>query len=1061
MSFKDRRMPDGSQHLTLEQVRSVLRQHMSDRPAHLDQCTSCAELVRQLRLESQRAATVSGECVAHDQLLQVAGSQRALSSEELSHVAMCSRCSTLLRELTDDLSELPPNELAALSSSSREWQANMGRRMAANRKESGKFFFPSPWKWTIAWIAAAVAILVAIVGSAVFVRPRRQADRLLARSFEKQRLSVMRIEGASYSQLGFRRGSTPTVMEMPSEALEAATLARRNLEKDATNSYWHSVQGYVYLLEGAPDRAINELRVAEAGSPSDSRYRLALGSALCENAIQNGTAANYVEGLDVLRQFVVEHSGDAVALYNLGVCLYYTGALGEAKIYLQQAAKAERDRSWKPDIQQWLDRIEARLRGASTRPLPDFGWQAPEGADAALAAAVDQNRRGKPQAALAFARSAELSARQSKNLVRLSWAKFEQVYALQRLAHADLCRAEAEETLSLAAPSLSPELRAAFLTEAAVCSEILGDFRRAESFYIKAKEAAANSKSNNLLLRIIGLEAALYNSEGLHAQSERLDLDVLGTESNYLNSMRRYQFLSDLYFNAVAQGYFFSALEFEKEAQSYAAQSGNAVIAAVAKEDLAEACLRIGDRACAVEQEQRAEAQLWDLDEPSRRLYATTWSMRRELIAPVSTDTLQSLINRPGESIRNNHYLSVPFFLSAGYRALSRGDLVQAKKSAMSAAAEVARLRRNLNNDQARFTWSQDARPVFELLVRIRLAENQSQQALDCWESFRTLLRTNVTQICGRTHLPASGNTVFLVFARVKDGYVRWVLLPNGALQQTILASERIDRLSRLFAMLCSTPETNTRTIADLSDQLSNLLLAGTVPGNSAADIVVEPDSVLGDIPYRALRHDGQWLGLRHSVSIVPGLWAVRSRAVEDGEDSRLLLIGNSADRRLLDSEAVSALGRGYRTVTLTNFSEISSRIDAARVVYYVGHASEDEAMRVALELHSRLQLCRFAVLAACHTRGMDNAQATGFGVLPDRMLQAGALAVIASRWDLDSKQTQKLLRPILESGAKCSLSEQLRDASRELVRAGISHPYYWAGLDVYGAPVITKGRYP
>ncbi|HEX7962644.1 MAG TPA: CHAT domain-containing protein, partial [Terriglobales bacterium] len=322
-----------------------------------------------------------------------------------------------------------------------------------------------------------------------------------------------------------------------------------------------------------------------------------------------------------------------------------------------------------------------------------------------------------------------------------------------------------------------------------------------------------------------------------------------------------------------------------------------------------------------------------------------------------------------------------------------------------------------------------------------------------------TLLRSGEAQLCASRDLTIDPETSFVIFARLRNQYVQWVLLPNGDLKQhSLLAAESIDRLSHLLTAMCAQPDSSVEAIANIAQQLSELLLPSEMGQDSSA-IVFEPDGPLTQLPFRALRSRGQWLGLSNSVSVIPGLWAVKAGSLAEGVTSRLFLIGNSGDQRLeLESESASA--NGYQTTKIANFLEIPERIDAAQLVYYVGHASEQQALQVALAVPRRLRICRFAVLAACRTRGTDSFEAGGFGILPDRLLQAGALAVVASRWDLDSEKTGQLLRPILKAGDSFTLSEELRDASRELAKAGVSHPYYWAGLDVYGVPTLKKGGY-
>lgn len=1059
MSFKDMGKPDSAKHLTPVQVRSVVDSISTDLPAHLKKCLACSEMVRQLRLISHRPAFEFGGCIPHERLLQFAGRQHIPETAELSHLADCGKCSARLRELSADFDDALPEEIAGLVSSSPKWHASMARKIAAAKPAKQRLSILRP-KWAFAVAAVAAVLIFGIVIRLTRTREDK-ASGLLARAFEKHRLTSMRMAGAHYSPLAVTRSTAPAIGDMPSEALDAAALARRNLERTASDPYWHSVQGDVYLLQGEPERAANEYRISEAADPSNASYRLSLGSALCDGAIQRGLPGGYSEGLNALRGFVAGHETNSVALYNLGVCLYHAGLFNEAKKYLQQAAGVERDSSWLPEIQQLLNNIDAKLRANSGRSIPDFGWQAPPGAQHNLVAAIEQNHIGNSAEALSQARSAERLATRAANRELLLWAKFEQAYALQRLSKARECRGEAESALSFSPRPSLKDLQAALLTEAGICSEILGDFRAAEAFYLRGQQVAVAPGAASLRLRIAGMRAALYNSEGRHRESERLDLEAITGNSETLNPMRRYQFLSDLYFNAVAQRYFFAALEFEGEALHYGSAAGNMTIAAASHEDLAEACLRISDHRCAKEEEERASSLLKNFDPGTRQLYAITWSLRRELIAPGTEELLESLpVAKMSEPIRRNHYLGLPLLLLESNRAYSAGEFAKAEARALAAAYEVTRLRRNLSDGQARFAWLRDARPVFELLVQARLAKGDPRGALDCWESFRSLLRTPESQICGLQDRSSPANGFVVVFARLRDSYVQWVLSPGGTLEQrTLVSADRIEGLARLLLAMCSQSGTAIESNAGISEELSNLLIPSVVTADASAPIVFEPDDLLAELPYRALRHGGQWLGLSRAVSIVPGLWAIRNSVESHFENSRLLLIGSSADGRVgFESEHSGAAAAGYQIDRIENFFDISSRIDEAHLVYYVGHASEREAMQAALALPRKLRVCRLVILAACRTRGGGRTEFEAFGILPDRLLEAGALEVVASRWDLDSQPTEQLLQPFLASSPSYPLAEQLRTASVELANHGYPHPYYWAGLDVYGVSVVKKG---
>ena len=98
------------------------------------------------------------------------------------------------------------------------------------------------------------------------------------------------------------------------------------------------------------------------------------------------------------------------------------------------------------------------------------------------------------------------------------------------------------------------------------------------------------------------------------------------------------------------------------------------------------------------------------------------------------------------------------------------------------------------------------------------------------------------------------------------------------------------------------------------------------------------------------------------------------------------------------------------------------------------------------------LQRLQLVVLSACATAETEK----GFGV-PDTLvrsfLRAGVPHVVASRWPVDSRMTERTMAEFytrLFEGAPIAVA--LQQAARKLqTQPGTAHPYYWAAFGSYG----------
>jgi CHAT domain-containing protein len=95
----------------------------------------------------------------------------------------------------------------------------------------------------------------------------------------------------------------------------------------------------------------------------------------------------------------------------------------------------------------------------------------------------------------------------------------------------------------------------------------------------------------------------------------------------------------------------------------------------------------------------------------------------------------------------------------------------------------------------------------------------------------------------------------------------------------------------------------------------------------------------------------------------------------------------------------------------------------------------------------------QLAVLSACRTLGDDQPDTSGTESLTDSLLRAGVPHIVASRWNVDSRETSEFMKRFytyLLSGS--SVASALHTAQLALSSQPASaHPYYWSAFELRG----------
>ena len=303
--------------------------------------------------------------------------------------------------------------------------------------------------------------------------------------------------------------------------------------------------------------------------------------------------------------------------------------------------------------------------------------------------------------------------------------------------------------------------------------------------------------------------------------------------------------------------------------------------------------------------------------------------------------------------------------------------------------------------------------------------------------------------------------------------------------------TEDVDRLLlviRRFIAACASPNSSSQSLRSDGLYLYRQLIE---PLSEHLDrtrtLLFDGDAAVADIPMQALVDEsGSYFGDTYSTGSLPSLQHFlrfrRTSRLTPHDSALIVSVSGSGSLVREGMMPLSDSGDEARTVAqrFVNAlliqekdakSEVVEReIPGAVVFHYAGHTDaatfgtglllSGSRNQVSLLDAARIRSLRpgvlqLAVLSACSTessgrRGLQDADS-----LVLAFLDAGVPHVVASRWEVDSATTTKLMSSFYDSLlAGMSVSEALRAASRK-IRSDPStgKPYYWAAFGSFGAP--------
>jgi len=454
----------------------------------------------------------------------------------------------------------------------------------------------------------------------------------------------------------------------------------------------------------------------------------------------------------------------------------------------------------------------------------------------------------------------------------------------------------------------------------------------------------------------------------------------------------------------------------------------------------------------------------------------------------------------------NNSYHGREYAVARGQLELAEGHPEMAERRLREALLEEERLAGAGGSDS--IVLAQEDRELYALLSGVWLGQGRSgEDVLALWERYRLRILGEAAPVCpnkgldclkprlvealGRlgesTLLGQIGLLDRMLLYRASAKGVAWTEVPVG--RDEMLA----DAAPLEFAV--SSPATPMAAVDRAARKVGGILL-GQVDAQDAAmdsrgELLLEPDPLLGNLPWPSVETDAGPIGLRFNLEESPSLLLDRGGSVTARGNERVagrpLIVGASMasggnpflPEVLDEAKAVAGFGNDPSLLLAGEATEpeVAARMTTAATIHFAGHAAQqDGGTRLLLApvktgsglkdaipekpyLDSALlrrhppRAARLAVFSACSTGKKEEGWNHGMGDIVDTLAALGVPDVVATRWQIDSESAVPMMDAFYGGLARgLTVPQALTTARQTLIRdARYRHPYYWAAYYASG----------
>ena len=742
----------------------------------------------------------------------------------------------------------------------------------------------------------------------------------------------------------------------------------------------------------------------------------------------------------------------------------------------------------------------------------------------ALYRAFEINQVGDPSSSESEARRALRLFDTASNRPGSSRARFELAYGLQLSSQGKKCFTEARKSVEAVGGTHFYWLRAQAHLEVSAALAMEGDFHQAIR---EAASATSECEAHGLqTLRLRGLAFQAGNLDETGRWRAAWNIESAGLTqfwSGHFPPYRAYQFYDSLSIYAERRGLVELARALAKEGVFIITDTGNGLTEAMERYKIARMAVAAGDLSEAHDQLLISNA-LFDSMPSSPtmaiyRAYNSIWLARTKVKQGNSAEALHQLSQlEPVLAKSDNEVVRALLYSTLAEAQQHLGNRDDSERALEQVVEYGERTLRLLRSDEERLTWAREMEDAYRGLIRTALDRGDHDRALAIWEWYRAAGETgegrpsNIqtaaaslqSAISDIAHSP--NHTTIVSYVQLDDGLAAWSIDERGARFQWLpVPKEEAERYARRFAEACSKEGTPVQQTDDLGTAIYEKLvgpLGIAFTGDRA--VLVEGDGPTSLIPFEAVRMpSGAYLGDVCRFVMSPGLLYSRaggsSGRLKDLGRLHVLAVGNprlalqiapqypSLSDAVAEAEIAASLMPN--SVVLTDkqatASSISNLFSQVAIFHFAGHAiatPEHSGLLVAAEPGDEwgrtgfwdasslkggsLRTCALVVLSACSTGQFEEEELPDANTLIRAFFHAGAQAVIASRWPVDSTATGELMGYFYEGlrrGETAAVA--LSSASRRLKeRAQTRNPRFWAAFTLFAPgeveiPVIKNHR--
>ena len=733
----------------------------------------------------------------------------------------------------------------------------------------------------------------------------------------------------------------------------------------------------------------------------------------------------------------------------------------------------------------------------------------------ALSSAVAAASEGDPSLARQKADRAERLFGRMPNQAGALRARLEGVYALQRSLEDAKCVRSARNLGAQLEGLPYYWIQAKLLLEASACYASSARLEDAEQSVSHAERIATQREFEVLYMRGLSFStdfAADKGDRGLAWKQAQAGLERFWNGS--FPAIRGYALCASLGYLAEDSDQSWVAVAFWSEAVRVVGKTANRSTEGLARYQLAAEEIAVGRQAEADKELRKVTRIFSSLPNSAATLnyqVASEASLAAVELSRGERSSARTRLDAIAASVLNvDQYQTVfQYYQTLAEEQVFDGDWRSAEKSLYSAVAVSQRGLAGLGRDRDRINWDQQTSQAYRSLVRTLLAQpGREEEALRVWEWHRSLpfrtLRANhlfpestlaelVTNPSRpgeadlRSLVPTLTSVTFLTYAELKDGIALWAYDDRGITFRRIpVPIAEVTAVGKTFVRLCSDPTSDAAVLQLDAKKLYEWLISPIQSLLSPERTIwIEPDGNLSFLPFQALVDpNGVPLFMKFSIAYRSSATSKRRAEEPRVSVSDYAFVVSSSLSSALSSRALPPLPDAVREAEMiaarfpnhrlllgegTRVEEIQAEIRRCAVFHYAGHYLPTgmqgrtvlgSILNSEIAQNSRpcvtsgfpLRRSKLVVLSACSTGSAEKLGLFDPDGLVRPLLRAGASRVIASRWNVDSRVTAKLMDKLYSGllSGKTSV-DALRAASTQLAAdSEYRHPYYWAGFGVF-----------